>query len=355
MKTPSKLFSIGDQITGPDHPPIVIAELSANHNGSLETALKTIEMAKKAGADAVKLQTYTPDTLTIDHDGPDFTISGGLWDGYSLYQLYKEAQTPWDWHPALFEKGRELGITVFSTPFDETAVDFLEELDCPIYKVASFEAADLELVKKIAATGKPVIVSTGMLSPEEIDELVECALKFGSGELALLHCVSAYPASIEGTNLATIPHMATRHGTVIGLSDHTLGTVVSVAAVARGATIIEKHVTLSRSDGGVDSAFSLEPEELAKLVEDCRSSWLAMGNIHEGRQEEASENVVFRRSLYAVKDIKKDDLLTSENIRSIRPGYGLPPKHIKQVIGQWATSDISRGTPVTWELVKEKN
>lgn len=344
-------FKIDKRKIGPDFLPYIIAELSGNHNGNINRAFAIMEAAKSAGADAVKLQTYTADTITIDHDGPGFLIEEGLWKGRSLYELYQEASTPWDWHAALFDKGRELGITVFSSPFDESAVDFLELLECPAYKIASFEAMDFQLLKKVAATGKPVIVSTGMVTYEEVEELVDCLNVFGSSKLALLHCVSSYPALPESSNLRTIASLNKQFNVVAGLSDHTLGTPVAVAAVAHGAAIIEKHVTLSRAEGGVDSAFSLEPSELKKLVDDCKIAWLANGEIKIGRQEAAEPNIKFRRSLYIVDSIPAGGILTAENLRSIRPGYGLDPKHFEKVLGSKVKRSVAKGTPLDWDLI----
>jgi len=345
-------FKIGERLVNDDEAPYVIAELSGNHKGDIERAFAIMEAAKEAGADAVKLQTYTADTLTIDHDGPGFIIEGGLWDGRRLYELYEEAHTPRDWHPALFEKGRELGITVFSSPFDETAVDFLEGLNCPAYKVASFEAADLALIRKVAATGKPLIISTGMISEAEIEETLAVAKEAGARDIALLHCVSSYPAQPQDSNLQTIPRLAAAYDVIAGLSDHTLGTSVAVAAVALGANIIEKHFTRDRSEGGPDATFSMEPPEFKTLVEDCRTAWDALGDVKIGRQDAARSSVVFRRSLYVVKDMKKGDTFAPANIRSIRPGYGLEPKHIEDIFGCISTKDIPRGTPLKWDLVK---
>lgn len=346
------IFEIAGRKIGDGAPPYVIAELSGNHNGELARALKLMEAAKEAGADAVKLQTYTADTITIDHDGPGFTIEGGLWHGRRLHELYREAHTPWSWHEALFAKGRELGIAVFSTPFDFTAVELLEGLGAPAYKIASFEAVDLPLIRRVAATGKPVIMSTGITDLGEIAEAVDAARAAGCRELALLHCVSAYPAPAEDMNLRTIPHLASAFDVVAGLSDHTLGTAVAVAAVALGAAVIEKHVTLRRADGGPDSAFSLEPEELRQLVEHCRMAHAALGRVSYAREASERGNLVFRRSLYAVADIAAGETLGPRNLRSIRPGFGLAPKHLDALMGKRARKAIARGTPMAWDLVE---
>ena len=351
MMRESTTVSIGNRMIGAGEAPYVIAEMSANHLGDFDRAIRILEAAADAGADAVKLQTYTADTITIDHDGPGFTVEGGLWDGRTLYDLYQEAATPWEWHDALFARARERGIAVFSSPFDETAVDFLETLECPAYKIASFEAMDLPLVRKAAATGKPLIVSTGMITTDEIDELMTALNDAGAAGVALLHCVSAYPAPVEASNLRTIPDLADRCGTVVGLSDHTPGTAVAVASVGLGAAIVEKHVCLARADGGVDSAFSLEPAELAALTADCRSAWAALGKPAIGRQEAAAPSVVFRRSLYAVADIPAGAELNATNVRSIRPGLGLAPKHLDAVLGRTAATEITRGTPLAWDLI----
>jgi len=342
---------IQGRAVGPQHPPFVVAELSGNHNGSLDRAVALIEAAKNAGADAVKLQTYTPDTITIDHTSPEFRISGGLWDGRTLYDLYREAHTPWDWHPTMFNRARELGLIIFSSPFDSTAVDFLETLDCPAYKIASFEIVDLPLIRQAARTRKPLIMSTGMANLGEVQEAVTAALEAGCEDLVLLHCISSYPTPSEDTNLRTMPHLGEAFGVPIGLSDHTSGTAVSVAAIALGACVIEKHITLARSDGGADALFSLEPSEFRSLVQDCRTAHSALGRIHYDAMACEAENAIFRRSLYFVSDVAEGELIRPAHVRSIRPGHGLPPKLYDNVLGRRARSSIARGTPVSWELI----
>jgi len=338
-------ISIAGRPIGPDHAPYIIAELSANHNGKLETALKIIEEAKKAGADAVKLQTYTADTITLDCDSEEFQIHGGLWDGKNLYQLYKEAQMPWEWHSVLFEHARKLGITIFSSPFDNTAVDLLESLNAPAYKIASFEAVDLPLIKYVASTGKPMIISTGMADADEIQEAIQAARDGGCKELAILHCVSGYPAPAADYNLRTIPDMMSRFGLVTGLSDHTLDNTTAIASVVMGASVIEKHFTLDRSGGGPDDSFSLEPAELVALCRDSKTAWASLGQVDYGRKSSEQGNVKFRRSLYFVKDLDIGETITKDSIRSVRPGFGLPPKHLDELIGKKATRSIKANTP----------
>jgi pseudaminic acid synthase len=345
-------ITIAGRPIGPGHPPYVIAEMSGNHNGDIKRAFALLEAAKKAGADAVKLQTYTADTITIDHNGPGFRIEGGPWNGRTLYDLYQEAHTPWDWHPQLFAKAREIGIAIFSSPFDSTAIDFLEKLGAPAFKIASFEIIDLPLIQRAARTGKPLIISTGIAGLGEIAEAVEAARAAGGREIALLHCTSGYPTPPEDSNLRTLPHLADAFGVVAGLSDHTLGTAVPVAAVALGANLIEKHFTLRRADGGPDSKFSLEPEELAELVVNCRTAWIALGRVSYELEPSEKVNKTFRRSLYVVQDIPAGGRLTAENVRSIRPGYGLAPKHLPDVLGRRAGRAIARGTPLGWSLIE---
>jgi pseudaminic acid synthase len=334
---------IGDRFT-----PFVIAELSGNHNGDIERAFAIMEAARAAGAHAIKFQTYTADTITIDHDGPEFTISGGLWDGRTLYELYQEAHTPWEWHPALFAKARELDLIAFSSPFDSTAVDFLETLEAPAYKIASLEIVDHALIRKVAETGMPVIISTGIATEEEVAEAVEVVRASGNENIALLHCISGYPTPIAESNLRMLPTLAEHFGTVVGLSDHTMGTTAPVAAIALGATIIEKHVTLSRDDCGPDAAFSLEPSELQELCTNVLSAWQALGQSDYEIKPSETATKQFRRSLYVVANIKAGELLTNHNIRSIRPGHGLLPKHLGHIMGRRAKHNIARGTALDW-------
>jgi N-acetylneuraminate synthase len=345
------LFAIAGRRIGPDEQPYVIAEVSANHNGSLERALAIVDAAHEAGADAIKLQTYTADTMTIDVDGPGFRIEGGLWDGRTLYELYGEAHTPWEWHAPLFERGRKHGMAVFSSPFDETAVDFLETLDAPAYKIASFELLDLPLIKRVAKAGKPMIMSTGMASLEEIGEAVGAARQAGAGDVALLHCVSGYPTPASEANLQMIGLLQKQFDVPVGLSDHTLDIGVAVAAVASGAVLIEKHFTLSRADGGPDSAFSAEPGELAALIRNAAHAAQASRGKGFVRSPSEDANKSFRRSLYVVADIPLGGKLTRENIRAIRPGYGLAPKYHDQLLGKRVKYAIKRGTPLSWELI----
>jgi N-acetylneuraminate synthase len=350
---PLSSIRIRGRAIGPDTPPLIVAELSANHNGSLERALRSLEVAKAMGAEAVKLQTYTADSMTIDCPRDEFQIHGGLWDGYNLYQLYQEARTPYEWHAPLFARARELDLILFSTPFDEDAVELLERLGAPAYKIASFELIDLPLIQRAAQTGKPLIISTGMASEIEIGEAVAAARAAGCQELALLHCTSGYPAPLAEANLTTIPDLRQRFRVPVGLSDHTLGTSVPIAAVALGACLIEKHFTLSRQDPGPDAAFSIEPEELRQLCRASHSVWQALGSPNYTPTAVEQKNLPFRRSLYAVADIAAGELFTAQNIRRIRPGLGLAPKHYPQLLGRRAASDILRGTPLSWKLVGE--
>jgi len=344
--------SIGGRAIGLSHPPFIIAEMSGNHNQSLERALEIVEAAAKAGAHALKIQTYTPDTMTIDLDEREFHISDpkSLWVGTSLYELYNKAHTPWEWHKPIFDRARGLGMIPFSTPFDDTAVDFLESLDVPCYKVASFENTDLPLIRRVAATGKPLIISTGMATVAELDETVRAAREAGCKDLVLLKCTSTYPATPENTNILTIPHLRELFDCEVGLSDHTMGIGVAVAGVALGATVIEKHFTLNRADGGVDSTFSMEPAEMTQLVVEAKSAWQALGQVRYGLTEPEKESIQFRRSLYVVKDLKAGDVLSWENVRAIRPGFGLPAKYLEQVLGKAVKQDVSRGTALAWTM-----
>ncbi|MDA9600637.1 pseudaminic acid synthase [Nitrosomonadales bacterium] len=350
----NKFITIDGRKIGDNYSPYVIAEMSANHNGDIDNAYKIIKMAKLAGADAIKMQTYTADTITIDSDLPDFQLEEGLWAGRSLYDLYQEAYTPWDWHKPLFEYAREIGITIFSSPFDNTAVDLLEDLNAPAYKIASFEAVDLPLIKYVAQTGKPMIISTGMADAEEIQEAIDAAKEGGCKELAILHCVSGYPAPAEDYNLRTIIDMQQRFGLVIGLSDHTLDNTTAITSVAMGACIIEKHVTLDRNCGGPDDSFSLEPSELKALCDGAKTAWQCLGKVDYGRKSSEQGNVKFRRSLYIVKDIKAGEVITKEHVKSIRPGYGLLPKCLYDVIGAVATKDMVMGTAISVDSITKR-
>lgn len=337
-------ITIDGRKIGPNYPPYIIAELSANHNGDINRAFKIIEEAKAAGADAIKLQTYTHDTITIDSEREEFMIRGGLWDGKSLYELYKGAHLPWEWHKPLFDKAKELDITIFSSPFDFTAVELLEELEAPAYKIASFELVDLPLIARAAQTGKPLIMSTGMANSSEIAEAIDTARENGCEQLLVLHCVSGYPAPPEQYNLLTLSDISKRFGVLSGLSDHTIDNATAVASVALGACLIEKHVTLDRNGGGADDSFSLEPKELAQLCKDAKTAWQALGKVNYDRTEAEKGNVQFRRSLYAVKDINIGEQLTTDNVRSIRPGFGMAPKYLTQVLGKKAIVAIPKGT-----------
>lgn len=348
-----KEIRIGQHVIGPGYRPFIIAEMSGNHNQSLERALEIVDAAAKAGAHALKLQTYTADTMTLDIDEGDFFIDDeqNLWKGQSLYKLYQLAYTPWEWHKAIFDRCREHGMIGFSTPFDDTAVDFLESLDVPAYKIASFENTDLPLIRKVAATGKPMIISTGMATVAELDKTVRAAREAGCQDLILLKCTSTYPATPLNTNILTIPHLRDMFNVQVGLSDHTMGVGVAVASVALGATVVEKHFTLNRADGGVDSTFSLEPHELEALVTETERGWQALGTIQYGVQEAEKASLKHRRSLYIAQDMQAGDVLTKENVRSIRPGLGLAPEHLELVLGKQVRRDVKRGTPLSWDLI----
>jgi len=347
------MIKVADREIGAGVSPFVIAEMSGNHNQSLERALEIVEAAARTGAHALKIQTYTPDTMTIELDEREFHISDpkSLWTGTSLYELYDKAYTPWEWHKPIFDRARGLGLIPFSTPFDDTAVDFLESLDVPCYKIASFENTDLPLIRRVASTGKPLIISTGMATVSELDETVRAAREAGCKDLILLKCTSTYPASADNTNIITIPHLRDLFGCEVGLSDHTLGVGVSVASVALGATVIEKHFTLNRADGGVDSAFSMEPAEMAQLVVETERAWQALGEVSYGPTDAEKKSIQFRRSLYVVKDLKAGDVLTPENVRAIRPGLGLPTKYLEQVLGMKVKQDMKRGTALSFGVI----
>lgn len=349
-----KEIKIGNFHIGSEHPPFVIAEMSGNHNQSLGRALMLVEEAAKAGAHALKLQTYTADTMTLKLDSGEFFIKdeGNLWKGETLHNLYEKAHTPWEWHKPIFEKAKSLGMVALSSAFDESSVDFLESLDVPCYKIASFENIDIPLIKKVAATGKPIIMSTGMASLAELEDAVKAATESGCSELILLKCTSTYPASAENTNISTIPHMRDLFDCQVGLSDHTMGIGVSVGAVALGATVIEKHFTLRRKDGGVDSTFSMEPEEFQQLVHETKQAWLADGNVSYGPTDKELKSLKFRRSIYISEDIKAGDILTTENLRTIRPGLGLAPKYYDQLLGKKVNKDLDKGTAMAWGYIE---
>jgi pseudaminic acid synthase len=347
------MIKIGNRHIGKQHAPFVIAEMSGNHNQSLQRALEIVDAVAKSGAHALKIQTYTPDTMTIDLDEREFHISdpNSLWAGTSLYKLYGEAYTPWEWHKPIFDRAHSLGIIPFSTPFDATAVDFLEELDVQCYKIASFENTDLPLIRRVAATGKPLIISTGMASIAELDDTVRAAREAGCENLVLLKCTSTYPAIAENTNILTIPHLRELFGCEVGLSDHTMGVGVSVASIALSATVIEKHFTLRRADGGVDSSFSMEPSEMSQLVTETERAWQALGRVSYGPTEAEKKSIQFRRSLYIVQDLKKGDILTPNNLRAIRPGSGLPPKYLDILIGKRVAIDVAKGTAAAFSMI----
>jgi len=345
---------IANRELGPGHPPLVVAEMSGNHNQSLDRALEIVDAAARTGAHALKIQTYTADTMTLDLDEGDFRIDDpkSLWAGKSLYKLYEEAHTPWEWHAPIFERCRQHGMIGFSSPFDATAVDFLASLDVPCYKIASFENTDIPLIRKVAATGKPMIISTGMATDTELEESVAAARAAGCADLILLKCTSTYPAAPENTNIRTIPDLHNRFGALSGLSDHTMGIGVAIASVAFGAALIEKHFTLNRADGGVDSAFSLEPAELAMLVTEVDRAWRSLGEVRYGPTDAERNSLQFRRSLYIARNLKAGDTLTPENVRAVRPGNGLPPKHFDAVLGRKVRADVRRGTPLTWDVLE---
>ena len=345
------MIKIGKHSVGIDAPPFIIAEMSGNHNQSLDRALEIVDAVAKTGAHALKLQTYTADTMTIDVAHGEFINDQELWSGRSLYNLYKEAYTPWEWHAAIFSRARELGLVPFSTPFDNSSVEFLENLNIDCYKIASFENTDVNLIRKVAATGKPLIVSTGMMDLSEMDEMVRNAREAGCKDLILLKCTSTYPSTPKGTNIATIPHMREMFGCEVGLSDHSMGIGVSVASIAMGATVIEKHFTLNRSDGGIDSAFSMEPSEMESLVVESERAWQSVGTISYGPGEKEVQSRQYRRSLYIVEDIKAGEVITEKNMRAIRPGLGLPPKYYNIVLGKKVSGDVARGTAVCWDLL----
>lgn len=344
-------FEIAGRKIGPSHEPFIICELSGNHNGSLERALSMVDAAAATGCDAIKIQTYTPDTMTIESDKADFRIEGGPWDGRTLYDLYIEAHTPYEWHEALFDRARQRGVIMFSSPFDETAVDLLESLGAPAYKIASFEVVDLALIAYVARRGKPMIISTGLANLEEIERALKTVRENGNPPVILLHCISAYPAPIDEANVRTVADISQRFGVASGLSDHTMGSAASVAAIGIGAVVIEKHFTLARADGGPDSGFSLEPAEFTALVKDCKDAWRALGSAGYNLKGSEEGNIAFRRSLYLVADVEKGEPLSRTNVRSIRPGHGLEPRHLEAVLGRAANRRLERGEPLTWDML----
>ena len=349
----SNSININGRDIGHNQPPYIIAEMSANHNGSIDNAFSIVDMAKESGADAVKLQTYRPDTITMKMNTPEFMIEGGLWDGQSLYELYENAFMPWDWHKPLFDHAKKKDITIFSSPFDNSAVDLLEDLNSPAYKIASFEAIDLQLIKYVALTGKPMIISTGMADQEEIEEAIVTAKEGGCSNLAILHCVSGYPAPASDYNLRTLVDMKERFNLVSGLSDHTIDNTTAISSIALGASIIEKHVTLNRNGGGPDDSFSLEKSELEQLCKGAYTAWEALGKIDYGRKSSEQGNAKFRRSLYFIKNIQMGELITEEHVKSIRPGFGLAPKHFEEILGKEVSESIKSGTAVSWKQIKK--
>ena len=345
----SREIKIGNRLIGENHEPFIICEISANHNGSLQRALELISAAAATGCDAIKLQTYTPDTMTIDHDSDEFMIRGGLWDGYKLYDLYNEAQTPFEWHKALFKRAHTLGVQIFSTPFDETAADLLENVNVPAFKIASFELTDLPLIRYIAKKQKPLIISTGLGNLDEISSAVNAAKSMGNNDIILLHCVSSYPAPVEQSNVRTVKHLAETFDVVTGLSDHTSSNSASIASIAMGGSVIEKHFTLLRADGGPDSNFSLEPDEFTKLTRECREAWASLGKVDYSVKAAERPNLKFRRSIYFVRDLEIGSVISKNDVKVIRPGFGLPPVEIENVVGKKLSIKVSRGTPTKWE------
>jgi pseudaminic acid synthase len=348
----NKTFKISNRKISSSHKPYIVSEMSGNHKGELKRALLLVEKASNIGANALKLQTYTPDTMTIKCNNPHFQIKKGLWTGYTLHDLYEYAHTPWDWHKEIFDLARDLGLHIFSTPFDKSSVDFLEKLDVPVYKIASFEITDLDLIKYVSLTQKPIILSTGMANIEEIEEALTIIEKTGNKNVCILYCVSGYPTPIQEANILSILDFKHKFDIPIGFSDHTLGTIASVASISLGACLIEKHMTLNRKDGGPDAEFSLEPDEFSQLIKDCNYAWSALGSPEKKKKDSEKNNIIFRRSIFCIKDIKKGEIFTHENIRVIRPGYGIKPKYLKDLIGKKATKKILRGTPISFDVLE---